>query len=743
MDTIPVLGIDLGTTNSCVSIWKNNNITVIPDRYGNRTLPSIISYTKNTKYIGNEAKKLTSLNPKNTIYEIKRLIGRKYNDTIDEHDFLTYNIGEVNDKLIIQTSYDILSPEEISAEILKELKFMAQSYLQQPITKAVITVPAYFDNIQREATKDAALIAGLDCIRILSEPTAAALAYGYGMDDKNILIYDLGGGTLDTSLVNINDGVFEVLASSGNSRLGGADFDNKLITYCINEFKTIHNLPTYTPSPLILQELKKECEKAKKILSSTPTKLTTTTIRVKCMDGAQDLCIKINCQQFETICNDLFLLCMKPVYDIVNYMDKESIDEIILVGGATRMPLIRENLKLFFNKEPNTSIDPDEAVSMGAAIHGFILENKTNPFSENVVLLDIVPLSLGVKTYDDFMDIIIPINSTIPITKKRKYTTDTDNETEVLISVYEGERKMTRDNRLVGEFLLTGLEPAPKGIAEIEITFTVDVHGTLTVIAEDLKNNDNKKTLITKNNNKLSKEEINTIIKNAKESELQDYLEREMKQMYYEINDLCTNIINNLKELPLPQNDTIKKEIKELLEWITTNPYNKEQYTVILDKLKNNYSTLILKKSETTYDTIKTKIQATEIFNDDEEDEEGEGGEKEGGERKRALLQLCDQINKTPFINDLLLEIYIKDDITKEEYEKYEKLIKSNKTKLQQFEDLCYEMIDTYDIDDYMEWLLTIKLEIREKELTGEYIEGMDGLFEEKIGELKKLKNGF
>lgn len=798
----PIVGIDLGTTNSCVSIWRSGKLEVIPDRYGNHTIPSVVAYTRNTKYIGNEAKNQISLNPGNTIYEVKRLIGRNYTDETVQNDleFLSYNIvGDTNNHVNIKTEVtnvdkhkNIFTPEEISAEILKELKFMASSYLGIPISKAVITVPAYFNDIQRQATKDAALIAGLDCVRIINEPTAASLAYGIGLRNSssmNVLIYDLGGGTLDVSLINICDGLYEVLASTGNTHLGGADFDNKLIKYCINKFKKKHKCDEI--ELLSLQKLKNSCESAKKKLSNTWK----TVIKVDNFWNGIDLVVPISKKDFEFICKDLFLLCLKPVGDVLNLADlnKEDIDEVVLVGGATRMPQVRENLRNYFNKTPNCNINPDEVVSCGAAIQGYMLSHNKDPFVEDMLLLDIIPLSLGVQTLGNIMDTIIPINSIIPITRTRKYTTDSDNETEVLIRIYEGERKMTKDNNLIGEFLLSGIEAAPRGIAEIEVTFTVDVNGVLSVIAEDLKNNENKRSLIiTGNKGRMNRDEIEKLVKEAKELEIKDYLEREKKQLYYEIEDLCANIIYNINESGAKEEDklNVKKDVNSIIEWLCSKNFldhEKNDYFDLLEKIKKKYGTLMLRVSKEVYKSAKTEdVSATSVFNDDDEDElnqdidiDLDGDKSDDEEDKQAIKEIrneliglansvmnvlnivetTDVVNDIfSRINDILLDVHVREKISLLEYKQYineinkicddfmdkhSELLNVKMSKHDELEALCFSMAyseHVEQVEQILNWLLDIKVRKRQMELENkEFIEITDEEYQEKINYLTNL----
>ncbi len=733
-----VVGIDLGTTNSCVAIWRNNNLEIIPNTYGHRTIPSVVAFTNKTKYVGYEAKNQIDLNPENTYYEVKRLIGRKIDDNsvVNDKPFLTYGISGDKQKNVILTSEltnrkKKITPEEISSYILMELKYMAEDYLKQPVEKAVITVPAYFNDSQRQATKDAAIIAGLDCVRIINEPTAAALSYGLERlsknkeEDINVIVYDCGGGTLDVSLLNISNGVFEVLASTGNTHLGGADFDNALINYCKNYFKKKNGIKQLKNLSLVsLQKLKKACENAKKMLSETWK----ATIAVKNFYQDKSLLVQITRKQFEKLCRDLFILCLKPVEDVLKScdMDRDNIDEIILVGGATRMPTIRENLKLFFRgKEPNCTINPDEVVAAGAAIQGYIISHKSDPFAESVVLLDVIPLSLGVETIGGLMTTLIPRNSVIPIKRKKKFTTDSDYETSVVVKIFEGEREMTKDNFKVGEFTLKGLESAPRGIAEINITFSIDINGIISVTAEDLKNNENKNSItITGNKGRLTPEEIKKLVQEAKDSEKKDKMDRKKRQLYYNIEDLCSNITINLEndEFKLKEKDKelILADINKIYKWLEKKNYlqrSSKEYSKVINNIQKKYGTLIL-KSKTGKDDGKVKSYTddtaggTTIYGNDGEDEEqiyeeleneelgitDEMGQEEKEEIRKlrnSLVELChsvfevinsDTINAKEelirevrdYIDDVLLWIHVKEKISRIEYK--QKLEEVNKT---------------------------------------------------------------
>jgi len=735
-----ILGIDLGTTNSCIGIWRKNNLEIIPDMYGNRTIPSVVAFTSKSKYVGKEAKKQIELNPENTFYEVKRLIGRKYDDEAvsDYKEFLSYNIKpDDNNNIIIQTTLSYkqyLTPEEISSNVLMELKHMAESYLNQEIYKVVVTVPAYFGDSQRQATKDACQIAGLECIRIINEPTAAALAYGFDKrtDDTNILIYDLGGGTLDCSLLNVSNGLFQVLGVAGNSALGGMDFDSVLMTYSIEQFKKKYKIDEIDNiNPISYQKLKQACENAKKRLSE----IKKTTIIVPNFHDDKDLFITITKEIFDSICKELFILCLKPISDILKSCDmkKESIDEIILVGGCTRMPQIKENIKLFFGKEPNCSVNPDEVVAAGAAIQGYIMSHKTDPFSENITLLDVIPLSLGVEIIGGVMNTLIPRNSVIPLTKTRKYTNDADNETYICIKIFEGERKMTKDNYLVGEFELSGITPAPRGINKFEITFSVDVNGIINVTALDLANTDNKKTItINSNKGRLNPEKIKELVEEAKVHEVKDRLEREKKTLYYNVEDLCCTIKINIEnpEFKIKENDKniISEYINNILDKLKKESYttiDKREYGDLLKNIQTKYGTLIIKVTN-ELDNLKSKssdTNATSVYEDDndgdevitkelyEELENNELGIKnsENGEIKKEMRRLRDLLvnlcysvfnilssdnikleqnynnELKEYIDDILIWVSVKEQISIEDY----------KQKIEEVNEVCNKIVDT------------------------------------------------
>jgi molecular chaperone DnaK (HSP70) len=542
---------------------------MIPDEKGNKTIPSYVGFTNVSRYVGTNAKNQSVLNTNNVYYETKRLIGRKFTDeeVQREKNLLAYKIiGDENDNIKLlstlhsndtMSDYKTFTQEEIASNILIKLKHMAQDYLKTKITKAVITIPARFNDKQRQATIDAAKIAGLECLRIIHEPTAAAMAYGLGSrklkpdEYINIIVYDFGGGTLDVSLVEIsandkNENIFSVLGSAGNTNLGGADFDKRLCKYSMDLFKRRNNLKTLEDLPaLSLQRLKQSCENAKKILS-TKNK---TYIAVKEFYNSIDLLIPITRQDFETICSDLFILSLKPIEDVLDLCDMTTndIDEIIMVGGMTRTPGIMSRLEQKFKIKPNNSLNPDEAIAAGAAIQAYILNNNSNPFSDTMRLLDICPLSMGVETIGGIMDILIPHGTIIPITIEKMYTTYEDYTESVLIKIYEGERQITRDNFFVGEFELKNIPKEPRGIPEIKVNFNLDENGILTVTAEELSTHEMSSIIVNANKSGLSHEEIANLIEEAIELEVRDEIERIRKQKHYQIDDFCGNISINIK----------------------------------------------------------------------------------------------------------------------------------------------------------------------------------------------------
>jgi molecular chaperone DnaK (HSP70) len=636
-----VLGIDLGTSNSCCAVWRNGNVEIITDEFGNRTIPSVVAFTKKSRYIGQDAKNQTELNPKNVIYEVKRLMGKKMTDEkiMDDVNMMTYELeSDANGNVLIKTEVGkVFTPEEISAIILTKIKTMASDYLKQEVKDVVISIPANYNDSQRQATLDAAKIAGLNCLRLINEPTAAALAYGLHSqslylkkkDTLNVIVYDFGGGTLDVSLMNIADGIFEVLGSTGNTRLGGADFDKTIMRYCMAYFKKQHDVKQYENLKLLsLQKLKRLAENAKKVLSHSSH----TTIAIKDFYNGKDMIVKLTQTKMTEICRDLLLFSLEPLDDILNSYSliSDDIDEIIMVGGMTRMPAVRNMIERYLHKKPNISVNPDEVIAMGAAIQGYKIVNDDDPFSSSFNLLDITPLSLGIETIGGIMNVLIKKDTIIPMTKKRLYTTDSDYESTLSIKVFEGERKMTKDNFCVGEFELSGIEEQPRGVPEIEVTFTIDASGIITVQAEEKESGIKNGVTITGNKGRLSKEEISRMITEAKSFELKDKIERQKKQYYYEIDDLVSNVSQNLKssDLDLCEDDKkqITQDIENIQKWLNEKSYlerEDDEYKNIIDKIKSKYATLILRSN--TDNNVKTldniDVNATGVY-DDENDKE-------------------------------------------------------------------------------------------------------------------------